>query len=218
MMIKKALTISLTFVLVNSISLALPISASAKVQKCRDAQGKWHYGNDLSKVCANEADIKQVKELVTSGTSPQSGINASESELTRLELKVLNRTEYRKSDLEKILAPYKTEKDVQQRFNKLRDRTTQQRDTQQKLADALQDKQQRLVAGRGKQTSEATVKEYNVKLADNKVRLDSTQSEIRELNKQLDQIEKRRAKVVSLFNQFKDSPESAEKDKTQAPS
>ncbi|MGH1428029.1 MAG: DUF4124 domain-containing protein [Arenicella sp.] len=218
MMIKKVLTISLTFLLVNSVSLALPMAANAQVQKCRDAQGKWHYGNDLSNVCANEADIKQVKERVTSGSNTSSGISASESELTRLELKVLNRTEYRKSDLEKILAPYKTEKDVQQRFNRLRDQTTQQRDTQQKLADALQEKQQRLAAGREKQTSEAAVKEYSVKLADNKLRLDSSQAEIRELNKQLDQIEKRRAKVVSLFNQFKDSPDSAEKAKTQAPS
>ncbi len=218
MMIKKVLTISLTFILVNSVSLALPMTANAQVQKCRDAQGKWHYGNDLSNVCANEADIKQVKEVVTNGSNTSSGISASESELTRLELKVLNRTEYRKSDVEKIIAPYKTESDIQQRFNRLRDQTTQQRDTQQKLADALKDKQQRLAEGRDKQASEAAIKEYNVKLADNKLRLDSSEAEVRELDKQLEQIEKRRAKVVSLFNQFKDSPEFSGKNKVQAPS
>ncbi len=197
-MIKKTLTVSVLLLLGQAVNLSVLSSAHAKVQKCQDAQGKWHYGNNLNKVCKNEADIQAVKERVKTPASTQTE-NASEKELTRLELRVLNKTEYLISELRTILKPYTTEQDVENRFERLKTDTEAEIADKETFLEGLQKKQQIL-----SEDTSSNAGKSKLLLTDNDLRIKSTEADIRQLNVQLEQIEQRRTKVVSLFRQFKD--------------
>lgn len=193
-MIKKTLTISLLLLL----GQAIVFPVHAKVQKCQDSQGKWHYGNDLRNVCKNEANIKSVKERIKTPGATQNE-SVSEKELTRLELRVLNKTEYLTSELKKILAPYKTEQDVVNRFEQLKTTTSAAIAEKEVLLNGLQKKQQSLSNGASQNPEKS-----KVLIADNDLRIKSAEADIGQLNVKLEQVEQRRTKVVSLFRQFKD--------------
>ena len=182
----------------QAVNQAMVIPAHAKVQKCQDAQGKWHYGNNLEKVCKNEADIQAVRERVKTPASVQND-NTSENELARLELRVLDRTEYLKSELKTILAPYTTEQDVEDRFTRLSDSTSAELTQKEAVLEGLQKKQQILTENKSSNPEKS-----KLLIADNDLRIKSTEADIRQLNVKLEQIGQRRTKVISLFRQFKD--------------
>lgn len=196
-MIKKIIATSMLLAVSQVTNFMLVLPAHAQVKKCQDAQGKWHYGNDLSKVCKT-ADVKSIRESVKTGSSGQ-GESASDKELTRLELKVLNQTEYLTSDLKKILTPYNSVEDVESRFDRLKSNT--ETDIQQKteVLDGLQQKQNALQSDQS-----ANPDKNKVLLADINLRIKSTEADLRQLNVKSSQIDQRRAKVILLFNQFKD--------------
>jgi len=141
MMLRKVLTISALLLLVQTMNQVVVSPAYAQVKKCQDAQGKWHYGNDLRGVCKSEANIQSVKERVKTPASASSD-NPSERELTRLELKVLNLTEYLTSDLKTILAPYSSEQDIENRFERLTEKATTELSAKEEMLAGLQKKQQ----------------------------------------------------------------------------
>lgn len=182
----------------QTINFTIVLPSHAQVQKCQDAQGKWHYGNDLSNVCKNSADIKSVKERVKTASSSQ-GESASDKELARLELKVLNETEYLNTDLKKILSPYKTIEDVGTRFDRLKLSTETELQQKTETLDGLQKKQSALQAEKATNPGKNTVL-----LADINLRIKSTEADLRQLNVKSSQIDQRRAKVITLFKQFKD--------------
>ena len=168
----------------------------AKVQKCQDADGKWHYGNDLSGVCQNEAEIQSVVETVKAGSSSQVG---SDDQLKQLEIQLLDQNEYLTSDLETALAPYNSVQDVETRFDQLKSQTTAELNEKETVLEGLQKKHALLLTEKETNTANA-----DVLIADSELRIQNTEDEIEELTAELAQIEKRRAKMLTIFNQFSD--------------
>jgi len=185
----------------TSFSLIMP--AHAQVQKCQDSQGKWHYGKNLRDICKNSADIKSVKERVKSGSTNQNE-SASDKELARLELKLLNETEYLKSDLKKVLTPYNSVEEVDVRFDRLKSNTDTEIEQKTEALEGLQQKQQALESGTATQGEQNTIL-----LADIRLRIQSAETDLRQLNVKSSQIDQRRAKVILLFNQFKEKVKDA---------
>lgn len=194
---RKKITLVIAIFAAPLVNMSFIAPLSAQVQKCQDAQGKWHYGKDLSGVCKNEGDIKSVKDRVKGGATSQ-GETANDQELARLELKVLNLTEYLNSDLKKLLAPYNTRQDVDARFDRLKTITTTEIQQKETIVEGLEKKQNAIKAGSALSQEKSTVE-----LADISLRIKSNQADIRELNIKSTQIDQRRAKVLTLFDQFK---------------
>jgi len=192
-MIKKSLIVPAVLI---TAQLFVSSATHAKVQKCQDAQGRWHYGNDLSGVCQDESKIQSVRNSVkTAGGSEGS----SSDELKQLELKLVDQNEYLTADLETVLAPYNSVDDVTKRYDQLKASTTTELSEKQMVLEGLQQKQARLIT-----EQETNADNAAVLIADNELRIESTEKEIAELTKELDQIEKRREKMITLFNQFSD--------------
>ena len=197
-MIKKIISSSLLALVASTANLWVVLPANAQLQKCQDAQGKWHYGNDLRNVCKNENSIKSVKNTVKS-TSGGQGESASEQELTRLELKILDTTEYLTSDLEKILSPYKTKQDVEKRFDRLKSVNTEEIGKKEQLIEGLKQKEILLKAGESTSNPQSSVE-----LTETRQRIKSAEADLGKLQVQSGQIDQRRDKVLTIFDQFSD--------------
>ena len=177
-------------------SFVLPVHA--QVQKCQDAQGKWHYGNDLRGICKNSSDIKSVNNTVKSVSSNQTE-SALDQELAQLELKVLDTTEYLNSDLKKILSPYNSKQDVEKRFDRLKSNTTAAIAEQMKTLEGLKVKENVI-----KSEGAASQQKNTVVLADLNLRIKAAEADLRNLTIKSEQIDKRRTKVLTLYDQFSD--------------
>ena len=176
--------------------VVLPVNA--QVQKCQDAKGKWHYGNDLRGICKNENNIKPVKGTVKNAAGGQAE-SASDQELARLELKVLDATEYLSEDIKKILSPYKTKQDVEKRFDRLKSSNTEEISKKEQLIEGLKQKEILLKAGQSTSNPQSSVE-----LADTRQRIKSAEAGLGELQVKSGQIDQRRTKVLTLFDQFND--------------
>ena len=197
-MIKIIISSSLLILITSIANLSVVLPVNAQVQKCQDVQGKWHYGNDLRGVCKNESSIKSVKGTVKS-TSIAQGESASDQELAKLELKVLDKTEYLNTDLEKILSPYKTKQDIDKRFARLKTSNTEEIVKKEQLIEGLRQKEILLKAGQSPNNPQ-----NSVELADTRQRIKTAESDLGELQVKAGQIDQRRTKVLTLFDQFSD--------------
>lgn len=174
----------------------------AKIEKCQDKDGKWHYGSGLGSECENSSGIKQVKETVTTGTTALPRDTDDEGELAAIELKLVGQTEYLKSDIDKVLAGYETQQDVQRKYSALKSTTTNQVDEKLSLIRGLNSENKRLRIEKKNEVDVEKVKQIELKIADNTLRISTSQTDVSALNEKLDQIEQRRTKVLELFKQF----------------
>lgn len=197
-MIKKIISSSFLVLFASTTNLSIIAPANAQLQKCQDAQGKWHYGNDLRDVCKNEDNIKSVRSNVKSPASSQ-GASASDQELARLELKVLETNEYLTSDLQKLLSPYKSKQEVEQRFERLKSTNTEEITKKEDLIEGLKQKEIILKAGES-----ASNPQNSVQLSDTRQRIKSAEAELAELQTKSGQIDQRRAKMLKIYDQFND--------------
>ena len=197
-MIKKIISSSFLVLFASTTNLSVIAPANAQLQKCQDAQGKWHYGNDLRGVCKNEDNIKSVRSNVKSPASSQ-GASASDQELARLELKVLETNEYLTSDLQKLLSPYKSKQEVEQRFERLKSTNTEEITKKEDLIEGLKQKEIILKAGES-----ASNPQNSVQLSDTRQRIKSAEAELAELQTKSGQIDQRRAKMLKIYDQFND--------------
>jgi hypothetical protein len=192
---------------ITLIALALGVFSlpgSAQVEKCQDKDGKWHYGSGLGSVCENSSEIKSVKTDNISDFPDNSSNSYNEEELAKLELKVMGQDEYLEKDIDKILAPYKTAQDIQNRFDRLKASISSNIIEKTNFIRALNSRNKQLKINSTKEQDVDLRKTIDVKIESNSKRSNTFQSEISQLNDKLNQIEERRKKVVYLFNQFFD--------------
>ena len=176
--------------------------AIAQVEKCQDKEGKWHYGSGLGSVCENASEIKTVK--TDNVVRQKSDSETSEEEnLAKIELKMVGKNEHLTRDIDTVLAPHKTEQDVQNRFNNLKQKTENNIREKITTIQALntQNKQLRIDKANSNDTEQKKI--IDVKISENTNRISSLQEEVSQLNIELDQIEQRRNKVLLIFRQFK---------------
>lgn len=197
-MIKIITSTSLLILSTSIANFSVVMPVNAQVQKCQDAKGKWHYGNDLRGICKNENNIKPVKGTVKNAAGGQAE-SASDQELARLELKVLDATEYLNEDIKKILSPYKTKQDVEKRFDRLKSSNTEEISKKEQLIEGLKQKEILLKAGQSTSNPQSSVE-----LADTRQRIKSAEAGLGELQVKSGQIDQRRTKVLTLFDQFND--------------
>src|SRR5512139_2495203 len=119
-------------------ALAADPKAGARIKKCQDAQGRWHYGDEAADACAQskviELDTRGIKRKEIDAPLTEAELKARAGELEEAEkAKKLAAQQKRRDD--QLLATYAVEDDlILSRDRKLADIDTQVKSSEATLA------------------------------------------------------------------------------------
>lgn len=180
----------------------------ARIKKCQDAQGRWHYGDEAADACAQskviEMDTRGIKRNVIDAPLTEAELKARATELEEAEkAKKLAAQQKRRDD--QLLATYAVEDDlILSRDRKLSDIDTQIKSSEATLA-SLQKSLDRIRAQAadeqrgGKPVSEQTAKT----IAANEAQLAKHQARIDDLRKEQESVRTQFQTDIERFRELK---------------
>jgi len=208
-MARHAITVSALVLALLAAGPALAADAKgARIKKCQDAQGRWHYGDEAADACAQskviELDTRGIKRNVIDAPLTEAELKARAAGLEEAE-KAKKLAEQQKRRDDQLLATYAVEDDlILSRDRKLADIDTQIKSSESTLA-SLQKSLDRIRAQAadeqrgGKPVSEQTAKT----IAANEAQVAKHRTHIDELKKEQEQTRAQFQTDIERFRQLK---------------
>lgn len=209
-MARHAITVSalILALLAAGPALAADTKAGARIKKCQDAQGRWHYGDEAADACAQskviELDTRGIKRKEIDAPLTEAELKARAGEFEEAEkAKKLAAQQKRRDD--QLLATYAVEDDlILSRDRKLADIDTQIKSSEATLASLRKslDRIQAQAADEqrgGKPVSPQTAKT----IAANEAQVAKHQAHIDDLKKEQEQTRTQFQSDIERFRQLK---------------
>jgi hypothetical protein len=207
-------TRSRTIVTAAVLALALPatVAADAKIKKCQDDQGKWHYGDSAAAECAHSKVTVMSEEGITkkviAAPPTEAELKAREAQDEEQAETTKRIAEQKKKD-QLLLSTYAVEDDIRY----VRDRKLAQVESQIKASNSTLDSLNKVLARLEKEAEEeqktGKLSDETAKhLASTKQQIANREAEIAEKRKEQELIKQEAETDVARYRELKATPKS----------
>jgi len=187
-----------------------PSIVYAKITKCKDANGNWHYGSNASSLCADSSEITslnksgvEVKKIAAVKTKQQLLL---EKEQRDKELEELNKAKFEQAEKERILMVYHSEKDIARvRANQL-DALQQKEDQHTSYIDALNRQKESFEKKKSKTTNKVLIKKLDEKILASDAEIKKSEKRIVDLKEEAIVVKEKFTNDLLNFQKYKDKP------------
>lgn len=195
---------NLTFISVLLVAAVLSAPAHA-IKKCKDSEGKWHYGDIAVRACENSkvTTLNDRGFIKSEQAAPKTEAELRlEAETLALEKAEQDRIKAEQDERSRILSIYETESDIdRQRDNQL-DSVQSNIDVHTAYLKGMDSRTARFEKKKAETTSNYVKKDMDKKLAEAKVRIKSSQKELAALKQQKDDIVAKFEKEKALYREL----------------
>ena len=220
-MARHAITVSAVVLALLAAGPALAADAKgARIKKCQDAQGRWHYGDEAADACAQskviELDTRGIKRNVIDAPLTEAELKAREAGLEEAE-KAKKLAEQQKRRDDQLLATYAVEDDILlSRDRKLADLDTQIKSSEATLASLRKSLARIQAQAADEQRGGKPVSEHTAKtIAANEAQVAKHQAHIDDLKKDQEKVRTQFQTDIERFRELKNrsvtAPPAADK-------
>ena len=211
-MARHAITVSALLLAVLATGPALADDTKgARIKKCQDAQGRWHYGDEAADACAQskviELDTRGIKRNVIDAPLTEAELKARASEFEAAE-KSKKAAELQARRDQQLLATYAVEDDiVLSRDRKLSDIDTQIKSSEATLASLRKSLARIQAQAADEQRGGKAVSEHTAKtITANEAQVAKHEAHIEDLKKEQEKVRTQFQADIDRFRELKNRP------------
>jgi len=203
---KSFLTVFLSLIIMSVFSS----QGHAKITKCKDVNGNWHYGSSASSQCADSSEITslnqsgvEVKKVAAVKTKQQLLLEKDQREK---EEEIINKAKFEQAEKERILMVYQSEKDIERvRANQL-DALQQKEDQHKNYIEALNRQKDSFEKKKAKTNNAAIIKQLDEKILASNEKAKASEKRILDLKEQSTVVKEKFDEDLLKFQEYKDKP------------